>query len=511
MKKLSVVIASAFVLVGCVAVEPTSVSYPAQTEENVQNTEQSEQDFQESETNSEIVESVQEDVQLSESETSSSVIESTPVPERTESGTVSPEPVEQEDSRERAENDENVIVDAPNVEESARTREIVNDEICKLREVSGYRGLAASFPSLTYEIPHTGRVDVALVFLEWGDLRGTEADYEYYLEQTSMFEDFYYMVSEGKLNIEIHHEKQWFEVGPTYKDYMMSQAQDGGDWRSKDIMQRNGDAFVAASDSVVDFTGIDAVIFAVPRAEEVFETGPHAFGHNKQNGLYTNEGTIWDWMSAGTWFIENPGQPSWVFYAHEFGHSLGLVDFRDSQQSGQIIGEKYAVNPMGGYEIMDNQGGPTRTMTAWVRWLQGWLNDDQVLCIDANDINDELYVVNQLNKLSGETEALVIKTSPTTAIVIESRRWDAKFDVPVVNSKDGIIVYTVDATKGHSQGPLRLVSPRDITRYLSEPNTYPDWRTLDAVFYKGNSATVNGITITVESLSDTGDTVRISK
>ena len=112
MKKLSVVIASAFVLVGCVAVEPTNVSYPVQTEENVQNTEQSEQDFQESETNSEIVESVQEDVQLSESEASPSVIESTSAPE----------PVEQGNSRERAEYDENVIIDAPNVEEFARTR-----------------------------------------------------------------------------------------------------------------------------------------------------------------------------------------------------------------------------------------------------------------------------------------------------------------------------------------------------------------------------------------------------
>ena len=391
--------------------------------------------------------------------------------------------------------------------------ETVDDGICKLRENSSPRNtyqnpLAASFPGVTYTIPHTGRVDIALVYLEWGDLRGTEADFEYYQHQASMFEDFYYMVSDGKLDINIHYVKKWFEVGPTYVDYKMSPAQDGGSYHSKDIMQKNGDAFIAASDAGTDFSGMDAIIFAIPRAKEVFETGPHAFGHNKQNGLRTQEGTIYDWISAGTWFIDNPGQPSWVFYVHEFGHSLGLIDFRGSNDD---MREKYLNNPMGGYEIMDNQGGPTRTMTAWVRWVQGWLNDSQVLCVDSTEITTNYYKINRLNKVGGATKAVVIKTSSTKAIVIESRRWDSKFDVPVVNSKDGVVIYTVDSTKGHAEGPLRLVSPRDITRYLSEPNTYPDWRTLDAIFYEGNFITIDGVTIKVEELSASGDIVSVSR
>jgi len=508
MKKLAVVIAGLLVLTGCSSAEPENVSYPVQTKQNVQNSEQTE------------------DVSLSEE--SPSVIESEPEPE-TESvdAPIVEEEVVQEDVQvsepretETAlpEPSEAPTVNAPIVEDDLGydlSYEIVDDSICKLRETSDRSSftnpLAASFPSVTYEIPHSGKVDVALVFLEWGDLKGTEADFEYYMYQTAMFEDFYYMVSEGKLNIEIHYTKQWFEVGPTYQDHLMSQAQDGGDWRSADIMTKNGNDFVAAADSSVDFTGMEAVIFAIPRAKEVFETGPHSFGHNKQSPLNTQEGVIWDWLSAGSFFIDRDGQPPWVFYVHEFGHSLGLVDFRDTRQSGQISGEKYAVNPMGGYEIMDNQGGPTRTMTAWVRWVQGWLNDNQVTCIDSSAVNNEYYKLSQLNKIGGQNEALVIKTSATTAIVVESRRWDAKFDVPVVNSKDGIIIYTVDSTKGHSQGPLRLVSPRDITKYLSEPNTWPDWRTLDAVFYQGNFIVIDGIKITVEKVSSGGDIVRISR
>lgn len=501
MRKLTVAVAGLLVLAGCT---PVNVSYPVQTEENVQNNEQSSEDLS-------INEGYVSDNENSQDSTESDTVSPNTQDIAENEPSAYPESDTGPNMQDVAENSEPEVVDAPNLEEYALSSEIVDDGICKLRQARGSGELASAFPSLTYEIPHAGRVDVALIFLEWDDLRGTEADYEYYIQQTSIFEDFYYMVSEGKLDIEIHHQKTWNSVGPAYADYTMSRDQDGGSWRSKDIMQRNGNAFVAASDATVDFTEIEAVIFAVPRAKEVFETGPHSFGHNKQNGLYTNEGVIWDWMASGTWFIENPGQPSWAFYAHEFGHSLGLIDFRDSKQSGQISGEKYAVNPMGGYEIMDNQGGPTRTMTAWVRWLQGWLNDSQVLCIDSGDIVGEYYDVSHLNRLSGSTEALVIKTSSTTAIVVESRRWDARFDVPVVNSKDGIVVYTVDSSKGHSEGPLRLLSPRDITEYLYEPNTFPDWRTLDAMFNVGDSITHEGVTIEYVRAKNGSDIVKVSR
>jgi hypothetical protein len=166
---------------------------------------------------------------------------------------------------------------------------------------------------------------------------------------------------------------------------------------------------------------------------------------------------------------------------------------------------------MHGFEIMDNQGGPIRTIVSWLRWLQGWLTDDQITCIDGGAVKDELYKVTQLNKINGTVEALVIKTSATTALVVESRRWDSRFDVPVVHSKDGVIIYTVDSTLGNHEGPLKLLSPRDITKYLKETTTYPDWRTLDAVFYEGDSITVDGLTIKLERMDSAGDIIRVSR
>jgi len=397
----------------------------------------------------------------------------------------------------------------------------MDSEICKLKENSGPRNkygssVATSFPlgaTTSKTGPRTGVFNVALVFIEWGDLRGTDADYAYWIDQVEKFEDFYWMVSEGKLNVEVHQEKKWFTVADSYKPYITSNDFSGGDWRSTPTLQPKLDDFVSATDAGVDYSGIDMIIYAIPRAEEVFETGPHDFGTNPGTVANTQEGKIYNWIAPGSWFIDNPGQPSWVFMAHEFGHVLGWADFRDWLEQGKQPNnyQAYIVNPMHGFEIMDNQGGPIRTIVSWLRWLQGWLTDDQITCIDGGAVKDELYKVTQLNKINGTVEALVIKTSATTALVVESRRWDSRFDVPVVHSKDGVIIYTVDSTLGNHEGPLKLLSPRDITKYLKETTTYPDWRTLDAVFYEGDSITVDGLTIKLERMDSAGDIIRVSR
>jgi hypothetical protein len=167
-------------------------------------------------------------------------------------------------------------------------------------------------------------------------------------------------------------------------------------------------------------------------------------------------------------------------------------------------------NPINGYEIMANQGGATRTMSSWLRWLAGWLDDEQVACTTKATIEDEFYELTPINNVSGEKESLVIKLSDTKALVVESRRFDTYFDRPSPNNKNGLLVYTVDATKGSAQGNQALLSPRDITKYLVEPM----WRTsseLDAMFFQGDSVVFEGIKIEAYSIGKNSDVVRVTK
>jgi len=498
MKKLAVVVSGLLVLTGCSSVEPENVSYPVQTEKNVQNSEQPE-----------------------------------PTPEVTETEYESESidaPIVEEEAEEQEGVQKDVHISEPEEEsgpqdeiEYVLSGETVDDGICKLRENSGPRNeqprqLASSFPALTHanSLDLTGKLTVQVVFMDWANLQGTEADFEYHIQQLSKFEDFYYMVSEGKLNIEIEYQKEWIEVGTDYLTSYVGPGEGGGNWRNTPALQEKLDTWLTSVDPKVDFSNNKVVVFAVPRAKDVFAEGIHEFPHAPGARIEADGTTIYAWFAGGTRFM-TPGQdPLWVFYAHEFGHALGIPDLRDmtdAYKTGSVIrGEKWMVNPMGDMDIMDAQSGPTITINAWTRWVQGWLDDSQVTCALYQDlIGEQYYKLNQLNRVGATTKALIIKTSATTALIVESRRWDSRFDVPIQNSRDGVVVYRLDSTLGHEEGPLRLYSPRDITEYLYEENTWPDWRALDVFLFEGQSLTAQGITVEFVDKNTSGDIVKISR
>lgn len=397
--------------------------------------------------------------------------------------------------------------------------ETIEDDQCKLQQASYRLGpsLAAHFPPKPAVLPFEGEVQVDLFLVDWKDVKGTEEDEAFHKNELEMFRDFVFMVSEGKLifNINVH---DWTTIPGNSKDHYVTSRNSGGNAKdSESVLQPMLDHWIEQIDPKFDFTDTDMVLFGVPTASDAMETGAYGFGQSKERGygakVVTEERIIRDWIAAGDWFIDNPPQPPWIFYAHEWGHMVGLADYRDQEKQFLPDEEyqKYLANPMGSYEVMDNQGGPFRTFTSWVRWINGWLDDDQVTCVLGDEVSNEVYELKFLNSVGVAPKALVIKLSDTNAIVVESRRWDEKFDVPIVNNGDGVVVYSVDANKGHLEGGLRLLSPRDISVYLEEPNTFPDFRMLDAIMLPGDSVTVEGLTIEMVDLGFERDVVRLSK
>ncbi|NCV35985.1 MAG: hypothetical protein EBW67_04015, partial [Actinobacteria bacterium] len=78
-------------------------------------------------------------------------------------------------------------------------------------------------------------------------------------------------------------------------------------------------------------------------------------------------------------------------------------------------------------------------------------------------------------------------------------------------SPNGLIAYTVDATRASAQGNQVILSPRDITEYIKQENTWPDWRELDAIFFQGDSIVIEGIKIEAYSIGKNSDVVKVSK
>lgn len=495
MKKLAVLIASAFVLTACSQGE--SVSYPVQTEEDVQNTQQTAEPSQNS------------------TKSGTDLPDTQDVAENDDLG--EPNQVE-EDSRERAETDEPEVVDAPNVAEYALSREIVDDEICKLREDSYPRRTwadvsASGFPLNTYgsTLPRLGSANVKIIFLEWEDLQGTLSDYDYHVTELKRTAEFYRVMSEGKFRLNLSFESEWAVVGESYKDsYFTEDLTDAGH-NSASAIQSRIDRFIDAVDETVDFSDVDILFFGLPRGETVIESGGlHIFGDGGWVSADTAEGSILNIFAFGERVIDHIGQnQGWAWFAHELGHSLKMPDLRD--YSDGRVPDMNIVNPMYGFDIMDNQDSGTQGLSGWMKWLQGWLDDSQVTCIDAATVDSEYYRLDEVNLINADNEMLVVRLSDTKALIVESRRWDSRFDLPISESRDGVIVYRLDTTRGHEEGPLRLLSPRNIAQYLRQDNVWPDWRVLDVILFEGDSVSYEGVTVSMERLSDSGDIVRVSR
>jgi hypothetical protein len=169
-----------------------------------------------------------------------------------------------------------------------------------------------------------------------------------------------------------------------------------------------------------------------------FPSGPH-------------EGEIFDIAVAGDWFLDSRGdEPPWVYYVHEVGHMIGIQHL--ANEDDQSEERTWVRNPMSGYDIMANQGGASRTLSGWLRWLPGWLTDDQVVCLDRDSLSSGSYRIQNINAVEGDLELVVVRLSDTKALAAESRRFDPHLDRPSPNDKDGVLVYTVDATKSGAQG-----------------------------------------------------------
>ena len=385
-------------------------------------------------------------------------------------------------------------------------------------EIRGrYNGNATAFPFAPTVLPTEGTLKAAMVLVDWADLEGGPEEYEFYKKNAELTEEFWFMASEGKLELEIELTDGFLRIPGSYTDFAMTVEEEGQRYESRPKKQVLYDAIVEVSDPLIDYTDVQIVFPAWPRGKTLSEQGPHEFNFDWNAAMVTDERTIYDIAGAGDWhlnYTEFSAGP-WVYYVHETGHMLGIPHQTHTGQlyrDGTYTREEswWKENPINGFEIMANQDGAIKTLTAWLRWLPGWLDDGQVVCLTEDSIEDEIFALTPINEVGGDTEAVIVKLSDTKVVVIESRRWDDRFDRPIVHSRDGIIAYTVDSTMASGEGNQALLSPRDITKYLEVMH----WRhseEMDGNFCQGDSVDIANLRITAEHIGNGIDHVRITK
>ncbi len=347
-------------------------------------------------------------------------------------------------------------------------------ENCKIQDASNpevgvYGGaLYGGFNDKEKPVPSTGNVTWYLIPIDFTDLKGETSWRSRVDQQMQLLTEYYDFVSYGKLKINWKIHDDWITLPGDQKKYQIAFS---GDYITTENFWKDA---ILSADSRVDFTGVQVVNFLLPKnqiaVKETAQGFPWTGDINKYN---SSEGKIASFTTLGQ-FFEVGSRTYWSYWAHEYGHTLGIPHISGSRASAAYHQ----------YDLMGNQDS-RRELSGWSRFAATkWLEDQWIFCKSKSNITSELVNLSDLNSRGNGTKLVVIKLSPTRALLVESRN-KTKFtgSDSVRGNTEGVLVYVYNATLGHN------------SEYLS-----PATSVSDPVLSDGQSVTYEGVNIKVISV-----------
>ena len=388
----------------------------------------------------------------------------------------------------------------------------------------------AGFPLPGWVVPSIGTMRVAVLFVDFPDAVATHSTEVEAALGLPYAEAYLEAASYGQLDVEFVALHRWLRAENNYDHY----AQPGALEDARVVIDSEA---VRLADPSFDFTGFHAAMTVLPSSH-------FGGGENYPYGLRTNEGPVGPVSRVNTLAVDEPRGPfRWGdVAAHELMHGLGLTDhypYDDSlheplEPSGveAVVRSNFGlmgltavfraraadrrhridwVYPNGARSTSYTETLGADEMLAWSRWQVGWLDESQVRCIDTPNARVRLAPVADPDPGAGVAMA-VVPLSETEMLVIESRRqigYDAmeeeRFPNGVVASVprlavEGVLIYTVDASRLTGQLPVRLAGDSG----NGQVDAYP-------ILTRGERAFVAGYTIGVVAADGGTHIVQIIK
>ena len=370
-----------------------------------------------------------------------------------------------------------------------------NVELCKIKEtnLNGPRkakgwdapeapifGLPSGFPGISPLTQRNGTLKWALIPIDFPDLAGEKNFRSRVDEQMKLLSEWYSTVSEGKLKIEWVVLDKWVTVPGKSTDYVTPLSANLNSSSNNEKLFKDA---LKSADPFFDFTNVKTINFLLPEAQTVVTESIQGFPWDKAlQGAITNEGSISSFSMAGAIFFK-PDREIWSYWAHEFGHAIAIPHVGASRNS----------SPFQVMDIMGNEGGITRELSGWLRFVAGWMSNEKIFCKTKDNLKQTNLTLVPLSSEKDGVKMAVIPVSDTKAVVIESRR-SSKFSCknPIIG--DGVLVYTYDGNFTHGEEFLKPIFPSERPVLRSTCLTPPS---ADLILHKGDKVTVDGITIEV--------------
>jgi hypothetical protein len=286
-----------------------------------------------------------------------------------------------------------------------------DDAVCKLpdrRPESKGQGMVIGFPlSLSgVPTPSVGTITLAAVAVDFPDYQGSPAELATLRKTAENIDEWLENESDGRVSAEWQFHEQWITMSKPAAEYRV---QGFGVQPYQALSTEIVDRVL----EVMELRELDELFVYFPNSitsqdqdlEDPFESILPQIGIPEREIRQFNGSRLHNLKGSGTISRRN-GNVLWAIWAHELLHTFGL-QVHGPHSSG----------------LIDTVSNTTFTVSAWSRWLLGWLDDAQVACVDPTNGPVEVDLVPlQLVAPSDAIRAAIVPLTETTALLIESHR-----------------------------------------------------------------------------------------
>lgn len=380
-------------------------------------------------------------------------------------------------------------------------------ETCKMKDLGSDRTkgspLAAGFPRMTQLMQNKGEVKWAIIPIDFADLPGEKDFKSRVQEQTKLATDWLSVSSFNQLSLKWYIHDSWITLPGSYKKFTLDTRQ----WTNtvqNELIAKFWESAINESDKFVNYRGIQGIHFILPNGQNFLQEAAKGYAWDGVvSGYATNDGSKIDFFTIPGVHYDDfaGGKRYWSYWVKEYTRGLGAPSI-----GGRYGDGAYNFTP---YDIQANTEG-SRYLSGWNRFLLDWLPESQIFCQTFETIKSFEIDLEPLNSFNEAFKMILIKITETKMLIIESRRDDIFSCEAIPNSikRDGVLVYTYDATLGALDQYLNVLSPSgrsgDQNRFCT---ILP---AANSLLTSGDSVTFQGISF--ESIySGSFDRIRITK
>ena len=359
-----------------------------------------------------------------------------------------------------------------------------NWDACKISDGDPQlTNMGVGFPVPAGRTKFAGKIKIQVITVDFPDVQANSNPQDDYKVVTQGMKDFWESQAGNGATLDISIPNSYLRMPNPIMSYKLGNSLAKFEGENYWAFMREA---IRLYDPQIDFTGVATVVVAVPLSVTASQIGTWVV--NTQVIFSTAEGNIFNTMYTGNG--QQLDLPSWV---HEYGHTLGLTDMRNTVDVTQQNAEGLGI-----YDIM-GVGNVAPEILAWSRFISGMFLPSQFQC-KTNTEPTTHWLIPIEQQIDG-VKGVAVKTGEYTSIVVESRRAYG-YDSNIGTDAEGVLVYTVDSRVPYRRSPVFIVPPA-----RSKDRT---WET-DSALKLNESVISGGWKITVVESGDFGDVVKVEK